>query len=911
MMDNLLTTKLYIPPPRPNLVPRPRLIQRLEEGLVLGRKLTLISAPAGSGKTTLVTDWICSGARQVAWISMDEGENDPVQFLTYLIAALQQIDHHVGQTVLQILRSPQLPPLQRLVISLINDISAVGAMATLVLDDYQLIHSKSVHEILQFLLEHQPPFMHVVITTREDPPLPMHRLRARGQVTEIRERDLRFTPEEVESFLNRTMGLNLSSEAVTALETRTEGWVAGLQLAALALQEGGDGAQADTFIAAFTGDDRYVMDYLVTEVLERQPPATRDFLHQTAILDRLTAPLCDAVTGRQDSQAILEGLAGANLFLIPLDHRGEWYRYHRLFAEMLRTQLDHKEKMRLHQQTAHWYEANGLLSQAIRHMLACAPASEDSSTGLESASRSASEQGVQALEDAIRLIRLAAEERMLEGRVSTVRHWLDALPDERVRADGKLATYKGWVLALNAEMTSAEEYADVAERCLRQGQEPATDLGKVLVLRSFITLLFHRNYEEAIQLAADALEALEENQPHWRVVALWVMAEARERTRPITEAIAAFREAGRIGHTPGDQVFAVTAEFSLATALNSHGQRQAAVAACEEAIERYTDEMGRTLPMTGLLFSRLGLLHYEANQLELARRYAEKGKVLADQLGLGSPQTLALGVLGPILYAQGETNVALQALQRAHQLSTREALGDASWLLASEVNIRLKEGDLPFAQRWAETAGLSPDHAPQYLRIEEHMVYGHLLLAQGRLSGAGRWLDRLQRFTQERALYRWLITVHVLQALTAARSGGSPSACDYLARALEMAAPQDYYRAFLDEDMQVMALLPAVRHTAPAFVDRLLAYAGVPEPSVRIAKPRRDTLAQPLVEPLSERELEVLGLIAAGFTNAEIAQKLFIAVGTAKRHINHIYGKLDVGSRTQAIAKARDLQLLE
>jgi LuxR family maltose regulon positive regulatory protein len=904
MMDNLLTTKLYIPPPRPDLVPRPRLIQRLEEGLSLGHKLTLISAPAGSGKTTLVTDWICRGARQIAWISLDEGENDPVQFLTYLIAALQQVDSTIGQAVLQILRSPQLPPLQRLVISLINDISAVGAMATLVLDDYQFIHSKSVHEIVQFLLEHQPPFMHVIITTREDPPLPMHRLRARGQVTEIRERDLRFTPEEVEAFLNRTMGLNLSSEAVTALETRTEGWVAGLQLAALALQEGGNGAQAEAFIAAFTGDDRYVMDYLVAEVLERQAPATRDFLHQTAILDQLTAPLCDAVTGRQDSQAILEGLAGANLFLIPLNHRGEWYRYHRLFAEVLRTQLGDEEKVRLHQQAAHWYEANGLLSQAIRHTLACASTTEDSSTGLRLASGGPSERPVQALEDAIRLIRLAAEEMMLQGRVSTVRHWLDALPDERVRADGKLATYKGWVLALSAEMPLAEEYADRAERCLRQGQEPAADLGKVLVLRSFITLLFRRNYEEAIQLAADALEVLEENQPHWRVAALWAMAEARERTRPITEAIAAFREAARIGHTLGDQVFAITAEFSLATALNSHGQRRAAVAACEEAIERYTDEMGRTLPMTGLLFSRLGLLHYEANQLELAHRCAEKGKVLADQLGLGSPQTLALGVLGPILYAQGETNAALQALQRAHQLATREALGDTGWLLASEASMRLKEGNLPFAQSWAETVGLSLDDIPQYLRIEEHVVYGRLLLAQGWLPDAGRWLDRLERFTQERALYRWLITVHILQALTAERSGDSPSARGYLARALELAASQDYYRPFLDEDTQVMALLPAVRHAAPAFVDQLLAYAGV-------TKPGRDTPVQPLVEPLSERELEVLGLIAAGFTNAEIAQKLFIAVGTVKRHINHIYGKLDVGSRTQAIAKAREIQLLE
>ncbi len=728
----LLTTKLYIPPPRPNLVPRPRLTERLNAGLHC--KLTLVSAPAGFGKTTLLSEWVHSRVRsreyevrdgsvhktlpipysilptlRFAWLSLDEGDNDLIRFLTYLIAALQTVDAGIGKDVLDVLQSPQLPPLESLLTLLINDLAGnhKGCPYVLVFDDYHVIHAPAVHEALGFLLDHQPPNLHLVIASRMT--LPLARLRARGQVTEIQESDLRFTAEEAAAFLNQTMGLSLSPEVVEALESRTEGWIAGLQLAALALQK--DPGEAAAFIATFTGDNRYITDYLVAEVLQRQPEATRDFLRQTAMLDRLTGPLCDAVTGGEDSQTVLEQLEEANLFLIPLDHRRDWYRYHHLFAEFLRATLDQEEQLLLlHHRATRWYETHGLTSQAIQHALAHGSMSGD-------------------WENAKRLIRLAAEATTFSGSVLTVRGWLDSLPDECVRADGELATYKGWVLALTGDMPLAEEYAAAADTRLRRAAAPAVNLGKLLALRSFIAVFGRQDYEKAIELAAGALEALAEDQPHWRIIALWAMAESQERTSNITEAIATLREAQRTGRAHDNQAFAATVELFLATGLHMHGQRREAVAVCEEVIERYTDELGRVSPVTGPIFSRLGTLCYEANQLELARKHLNRGLALSEQLGLKGSIMLSRAFAAPTLCAQGETGAALEALQAAYQLAVQTGLADADWFLACEANIRLQQGDLPFTLRWAEAAGLSPGDAPQYLRIEQHLVYARLLLA--------------------------------------------------------------------------------------------------------------------------------------------------------------------------------------
>jgi LuxR family maltose regulon positive regulatory protein len=884
-MDSpLLTTKLYFPRPRPNLVPRPHLIGRLEEGLELEHRLTLVSAPAGFGKTTLIGEWLYGGDRPVAWVTVEEGDNDPFQFLSYLIAAFQQVDERIGQTAQRLLQSPQLPPPQSLLTSLINDITEDDIPLTLVLDDYHVITAVPVHQALQFLLENQPPSMHMVIGTREDPPLPLVQLRARGQMTEIRGRDLRFTAEEAAAFLSQTMGLSLPAEAVAALEARTEGWIAGLQLAALALQEERENTEA--FVAAFAGDDRYIMDYLAAEVLHRQPEPIRDFLYRTAILDRMTAPLCEAMTGREDSQAILEQLEGANLFLASLDNRREWYRYHRLFAEVLRRRLTREAQEALHQRAVRWYEANGFVSQAVHHALAYAALSGD--TG-----------------EAERLILLAAEETLHAGGLVTLGGWLDALPEERVQADGGLATYKGWVLVFTGDLSQAENYADAAEDCLQEADAAGIARSKVRLLRGLIAL-GQSDYETANELAAHALRGLEEARPHWQVVALWAVAEAQERAGRITEAIETLQTAHRVGESLGSEVFTAVVEMSLTSALNESGRRHEAIAVCEQAIERHTDEMGQSLPTLGLLFSRLGVLHYEANELDTARRCHERSLALSEHLAMGGYAAFSLGFSAPTLHALGETRTALATLRQARKSAPQGGLADSGWFDALEANIRLQQGDLPPVIQWAEAERLSPDDAPQFLHIEQHVAYSRLLLAQGRLEEAGRWLARLERFAKEGGLYRRLLSVHIHQALLAERLGDRPLAYDYLSRALRIAAPEGYYRAFLDEDTGVLALLAHVREAAPAFVDRLLNEA-------RGGRPRFDAverLNERLIEPLSERELEVLALIADGLSNREIADRLFIAVGTVKRHINHIYGKLGVGTRIQATVKARELQLL-
>ena len=935
----LLTTKLYIPLPRPNLVPRPHLTEQLDDGLQRGHRLTLVSAPPGFGKTTLVSEWVCASPREIAWISLDEGDNDPVQFLNYLVTALQQVDGRIGRAIQPVLDSPGLAPagtasIHSLVAPLINDITAAASALTLVLDDYQLITSEPVHQIVRFLLERQPPLMHTALNTRQDPPLPLHQWRARGQITEIRERDLRFSVEEAAAFLNTTMGLDLSTDSVAALEARTEGWIAGLQLAALALQR--DPGDTGKFIASFTGDDRYVAGYLVAEVLQRQPGPVRDFLRQTAILDRLTAPLCDAVrlvgdqiadrsaraatpggdavpfgsaglpapsgegeisgTRAEPSATILQQLERANLFLIPLDHRQQWYRYHRLFAEALRATLDPAERAPLHQRAARWYEGRGLVRPAIRHALAhAADAGEPARASGE------------AWDDALRLIRSATEETLFSGGLLTLRGWLDALPGEFVQRDGELSTYRAWVDVLTGDIASAEEYARAAEECL-QARTRGAAWGKLLALRSFMAVFIQDSYHEAVETAAGALQVLGPDQAHWRVIALWSLAESQERTAHISEAIATLREARQLGRLLGNQVFAATVELFLAIDLHLNGKRREAVTVCEEAIAHYTDELGRPSPVSGLVSSRMGTLYYEANQLAQARQQIEQGIALSEQLGLSDPLIFSYGFSAPTLHALGETGAALSNLRTAYQIAEQSALAGASWILALEANIYLQQGDLTSARRWAKAAGISPDDEPDYLHMEQHLTYARLLLAQGRISDARRWLARLEQLNRERGLTRWLITVYIMQALAAQRSSEQPTALDRLSRAVELAAPGDYYRAFLDEDEAVLALLRDVRQAAPAFVDQLIDFAGLAEPDDDVT--HKLVTAQPLVEPLSEREMEVLRLIASGLSNREIAQELVIALGTVKRHINNIYGKLGVHSRTSAVARARELGLL-
>lgn len=890
-MTSVVQTKIQAPAPRPKLVDRARLIERLEKGLQAGCRLTLISAPAGFGKTTLVSGWLAESTNPVAWLALDETDNDPTQFLNYLISALQRIDSSLGQGLAQVIQSPRVQALG-IITALVNDITTFDKALTLVLDDYHVISASAVHELLQFLLDHQPPLLHLVICSREEPLLSLPRLRARGQLNELKQQDLKFSSDEANLFLEQTMGLSLPPSAAQTLHTHTEGWVAGLQLAALALKEHPE--DVSSLIRQFSGDDRYIADYLIAEVLQKQASDVREFLLRTSVLDKLTGALCNALTGRDDSQKMLEQLEHANLFIIPLDQKRDWYRYQKLFAEALQAALDKTKKLELYQKAMQWHEQKGLLQEAMHYASSYAHLSGD-------------------FENVKRLLPRAAEEALRRGAMQTVRMWLETLPDEDVRADGELSTYKAWTLVMFGEMGKAETYLAAADKKTTSALSSST-LGKQLVLQAYLELLHHQHYDRARALAGSALHLLEQpaTATLWHNIALWVVAEAQERTSRITETIATLREAQQSARQGDDHFFAAAIDYFLASALNDHGERREAVKVCNAAIARYTDSDGRVSPIASLVMSYLGLLYYEANQLPEARRFLEESLALSKRLSLEAQLTFSYGALGLILYAVGETAGALESLQKAYGLAEQTGLSDNQVFRAWEADIHLKGGDLAFARRWAETLNLSVADTPEYLKLDMHLVYARLLLAQGQVDVARDWLKKLESFTKERLLFRQLLTVHSLQALTGARLGEGAETRDYLAKALAIAAPEGYYRAFLSEDERVLSLLTEVRHLEPAFVDKVLEYANVSRPKQVIPEhPDVDAAnANALFEPLSERELEVLALIAGGFANREIATKLFISQGTVKRHINNIYGKLGVNSRTQALVKARVLRLL-
>jgi len=877
----LLKTKILIPPKRPNRVMRPRLVERLNEGLHC--KLTLISAAPGYGKTTLLTEWLSGLDRPVAWLTLDEDDNDPSQCLRYLVAALQSVNEGIGRNVRQVLSSSRRPKRARLLAQLIDDTSSLAPDVVLVLDDYHLISTDSVQESFTQFIENSLPSTHIVISTRVEPPIPLPRLRATGQASELHDQDLRFNTQETGEFFRRTMNLSLSPSAIQTIEIRTEGWITGMQLAALSLKEGVDSRKVESFMRSFSGEDRFVEEYLLTEVLDRQPKVMRDFLLQSSILGRLCGSLCQAVTGRKNSQELLEQLEGGNVFIVALDNQREWFRYHQLFGEVLRNTLDEKTSRKIHRKALRWYESEHLYPQAIKHALLYSSITGD--TG-----------------DAERSIKRAAEETLHSGGVVTVQGWLDALPDEQVRRDTELATYKGWVMLLTNDLLAAQDYARDAEASLKKKDLSGWKRGILLLLWAFIAL-GRQDYEEVIRNVTGTLNTLNEDQPPWRVMALWALAEAQERTRRITDAIVILREASRSGALQGDRVFTILIEASLASALNNNGQRAEAVTVCERAIEQFSGNLRLTPAVGGVIYSWLGRLYYEANRLDLAESCNEKGLALNEEIYASGPLSFSLGVKAAILNALGDKEQALVCLERAYNLAVQETLSDASWLLAWEMNLRLMRGDLYHTRNWSNRCGMSLDDEPQYLRIEEQLTFGRLLIADGELSKARRWLARLERFTLEREFFRWLITVYILQANTAVKSGDHNIARERLSRALEIAAPQDYVRAFLDENPIALSLLPDLRDTAPVFVDLILENAG-------ILTIRQDASQQPLTDPLTQREIEVLLLIAAGLSNQEIAEELVIAIGTVKRHINHIYAKLDVHSRIQAIAKAKELRLI-
>ena len=896
----LLSTKLFLPPARANRVQRPRLRQKLEAGL--SGPLTLISAPAGFGKTTLLAECLADSAALglgFCWLSLDETDNDVMRFLTYVVAACQTVQDGLGASVLVMLRSQPQPPLEVLLTGLINDIARAEPFV-LVLDDYHVIHAPAIHQALDFLLEHMPPALRLVIATRSDPPLRLARLRARGQLLELRARDLRFGAGECAAFLNQTMGLSLSNDELATLEARTEGWIAALQLAALSLQ-----GRADTreFINAFGGSQTYIVDYLLEEVLRRQPPDVQEFVLSTSILERLSGPLCDALSGRSDGRRMLDSLQQSNLFLIPLDDERRWYRYHHLFAAVLRgrVQLEQPAALpELHRRAGAWFAQHGFVAEALAHALA-----------------------IKDWETMSGLIERHGERLVEVGDVTSLHRWLDALPPDVARAHPALSLLRAKLFALAHQLDRAEQALLEAERAAEPAQDAA--LLQEVAVRRVILALTSGDLPRTIQLAQAALSRLPTGQSRPRASLLLRLGVALAQTGDLSGALQALSESVRLSQEAGDSDTALQALDNQASVLHDQGKLREAAALYGQAVELVVGRGAGRNPSVIFALCDLCDCLYEWNDLAAAenrvREALERGAEGWQPRGMARAYT----VLARVLLARRELSAAHAALENALLLIKQYNLplfftGATD---ACQVRLLLVEGNLAAASVWAQECGPGPDDPLTPLNESLYLAVARVRIAQGEARAVLPLLARLRDTAEAAGRSLAVVEVLVLEAVAHYDCGDVARARAVLLKVLARAEPEGYMRTFMDEGNTMWKLLSdyvgqagvsprtsGASTAMPAYANRLLAAfrseAATPSP-LTARMPAKSGFP---FQALNARELEVLQLIAAGRSNREIAARLVVALSTVKWHINNLYGKLDVRSRTQALARARELGLL-
>jgi LuxR family maltose regulon positive regulatory protein len=947
--DPLLTTKLYTPRLRRNLVPRQRLVTRLDRGLE--RTLTLISAPAGFGKTTLVSQWLHQVDLPTAWLSLDEDDNEPGRFWQYFIAALKQIEPKFGQHAQELDRAESSLPVETLLTALINNLSAAPTDFVLVLDDFHLITATALHSALTFLLDHPPPQMHLIVTSRVDPPLPLARLRARDQLVELHTTDLRFTSAEAATFLNQVMGLSLSAADIAALETRTEGWITGLQLAALSLQECSD---VPGFMATFTGSHRYIFDYLANEVLQQQPEPIQQFLLQTSILNRLTGPLCDAVLGRKagepgnageaemsallpsftaptplnsstSSQDVLAYLEQANLFIIPLDDERRWYRYNRLFADFLRGRLQHQVGgpgiAPLHHRAAAWYEQNGLVAEAMGHALAVAD-----------------------VERASRLVERSGRTLLRRSEMGIVQSWLQALPAELIRARPRLSLFHAWAMVLTGQLEKLEAQLQATQSALRPDEsgtaaiadalhelneiETQPDIPGELSAIEATLAYFRRDFPRAIEAFRQAFASLPEDNLFLRGAVAMSLGTACVISNDLEGAKTAFRHGQIISQASGNLDMALITSSNLAKLYIEQGQLRHAADIYRQALALVIEQakQGTQSIVAGRVYVGLGEILYQQNRLSEATAYILQGIKGGEQSRQVTTLMRGYLALTRLKCVQNDLDAAFDMLRTAEEFGQENNLPSWNVLLTDcRIRLYLNQGNLETAVQWYQKNQPVVDSQsfddsagyPDDLRRLALITQARLQIAQAssgssekqeQLDEVLRLLIDLRQSFEKSGRLGPLLQVLVLQALAYQRYGDSTQAIHLLQKALALAEPEGYVRLFLDEGSVMADLLRLVVAQGPAsaYVDTLLTAFEAHSASTRPSSAR----SQPLVEPLSERELEILGLIAVGKSNRQIADDLVLSVGTVKWHLNNIYGKLGVRSRTQAVAQARELNLL-
>jgi ATP/maltotriose-dependent transcriptional regulator MalT len=878
----ILATKLYLPPLRPNVVSRPRLLERLNGGLY--RKLTLISAPAGFGKTTLLSAWVDSLDRQVTWLSLDEGDSDPARFLTYLVAALQTIAPTIGAGVLGVLQSSQPPPIGSMLTALLNEITTIQDHFILVLDDYHVLDAKPIDDALSYLVEHQPPQMHLVIATREDPQLPLARLRARDQLTELRATDLRFTHAEAAAFLNQVMGLGLSPEGITRLARRTEGWIAGLQLAALSMQ-----GQKDTtgFIRSFTGSHQFVLDYLLEEVLGQQDARVQTFLLRTSILDRMSGSLCDAVVldPAAAGQAMLEYLERANLFIVPLDHERRWYRYHHLFAELLRQRLqattvssrgDERTLIaELHRRASQWYEDHGLELEAFHH----AVAAND-------------------VERAARLVEGKGMPLYFRGAVAPVLNWLESLPTTELDARPSLWVMYASAVLFVGQNTAVEQKLQAAEAALQEAEpdDKTRDLiGWIASMRATLAVIQY-DVDTIIAQSRRALEYLHPNNLPVRTAATWTLGYAYQLQGDRAAASRAYSEIIAIGKSFGDSIYTIAATLSLGQVQETNNQLSLAAKSYRRVLQLLGDP---PLPLASEAHLGLARILYQWNDLEAAQQHGQQCIQLARQVESMDTFASYAVLLARLKLVRGDVDGAAavldeaEAFVRQHHFDHR--MPDVA---AAQVLLLLRQGSLSAAAELAQTYQLPLSQARVHL-------------AQGSPSTALVVLSPWRLQVEAKGWQDERLKVMALEALALQAQGDKDQAVHLICDALSLAAPGGFIRLFVDEGRPMAHLLSqgAALGRMPDYLGKVLSVCKAEEHKSEVTSSLPPP-AQPLIEPLSRRELEVLQLIAQGLSNQEMSERLVLALETVKGHNKKIFGKLQVQRRTEAVARARELGLL-
>ena len=911
--DGLLATKLHMPRPRPGFVPRPRLAARLDEGLARG--LALVCAPAGYGKTAALADWARRSGRPVAWLSLDAGDNDPVRFWRHIVAAVGLVRPGIADRVLPLFGPPPPSLFEGLVTALINELAAPSGddEVVLILDDYHLIDAEPVHGSLLFLLEHLPPGLQVVLASRSDPPLPLGRLRARGQLAELRAAELRFTAEEAAALLREDAegaAIALSDADVAALTARTEGWAAGLQLAGLSLR-----GQADTagFVAAFSGSHRYVLDYLAGEVLERLDEQLRDFLLETSVLERLAGELCDAVTGRTGGQALLERAERAGLFLVQLDEVRGWWRYHHLFADLLRARLQQERPTRmvtLHRAAAAWHEEHDLADDAVRHALAAGDPVW-----------------------AARLIEQHFDAIYQQGQRATIHRWLAALPADLVPTRPRLVLARAWMAVVGGHVEAAGVALGAAERASayaaeepfessagRTGSMLANTRAAITVAQGWLAWL-SGDAEATTALASQACGELTDGD--WLLNALCQLELAladhlRGRLDDAERGFAASIEGLRAA---GERSSAVSVCDYLGRVRLAQGRLDAAFGTYQMALEIAAAPGQSALPSAGTAYAGMAEVEYQWDELDAALRHVTEGIARFRPVSHTALLATSLARLSWIRQATGDAAAALEAIDEAERVAPSPVVtGLVNPVPAQRARLLLVQGNLAAAARWTQQHGLSPEDEPSYPHEQEYLVLARVLLAQDRPGTALALLDRLVAQASAQDRMGSVIEIQALRALALSARGDEPGAVNTLAEALTLACPQGYVRVFVDEGPPMRALLrriiaahragqPSVRGIPVRHLARLRqAFDG--QPDVPGSGPVTAPAMPGLIDPLTGRELEVLAMLAAGTSNQAIADELFVTLFTVKKHVSHIFGKLGAASRTGAVARARELGLI-